>query len=154
MKTKYEKQIDALRKKMSKLVDLYVEEKVQKEVFEKKHMDLQNEIDLIQSKVGQLSNYELDSTQIDLSIDKIKYEIQARETSSEVKLFDEELFKSLSVEFNIEFFWNEKGNSILDEISPFGGYMNILSLLSLSFDTFFSFLLLLFALLLPLFILL
>ena len=56
---------------------------------------LQNEIDLIQSKVGQLSNYELDSTQIDLSIDKIKYEIQARETSSEVKLFDEELFKGI-----------------------------------------------------------
>lgn len=95
MKTKYEKQIDALKKKMSKLVDLYVEEKVQKEVFEKKHMDLQNEIDLIQSKVGQLSNYELDSTQIDLSIDKIKYEIQARETSSEPKLFDEEIFKGI-----------------------------------------------------------
>lgn len=109
MKSKYEKQIDSLKKKVSKLVDLYVEEKVPKEVFEKKHMDLQNEIDAIQSKVGQLSTYELDSTQIDLSVDKIKYEIQARETSNEIKLFDEEVFKGL-VDYAIIGAYDEIGN--------------------------------------------
>ena len=50
-----------------------------------------------------------------------------------------ELFKSLSFEFNIEFFWKEKGNSILEDISSFGGNMNTLSL-SLFTLNFFSFL--------------
>ena len=95
MKNKYQKQIEDYKKKLSKLVDLYVEEKVSKEVFEKKHMSLQNKIDEIEQKVGQLSNYELDSSQVELSIDKIKYELQARETSEEPKLFDEEIFKNL-----------------------------------------------------------
>ena len=95
MKNNYQKQIDDYKKKLSKLVDLYVEEKVSKEVFEKKHMDLQNKIDDIEHKVGQLSTYELDSTQVELSIDKIKYELQAREAGSEIKMFDEEIFKNL-----------------------------------------------------------
>lgn len=108
MKNKYIKQIDSLRKKMSKLVDIYVEEKVSKEVFKKKHMELQNQIDMIEEKTRQLGSYELDSTQIDLSIDKIKYEIQARENSSEAKLFDEEVFKGL-VDYAIIGAYNEIG---------------------------------------------
>ena len=108
MKNKYEKEKVDIQKKLSKLVDLYVEEKIDNTVFEKKHMAYQNKIDELDTKIKQLGNYELDSSKVELGIDRIKHEIQLKESKNEVAEFDTELFAGL-IDYGIIGGYNEIG---------------------------------------------
>lgn len=95
MRAKYETEREAIQKKISKLVDLFVEEKIDQTAFDKKRIAFENKKDELDKKISQLSNYEIDSSKIELSIDKIKYELQSRDMNNEPQLFDTGIFTQL-----------------------------------------------------------
>ena len=95
MKNRYELDKEDIKKRMSKLVDLYVEGKIDQNAFDKKHQSLENKIEEIDKKISQLSKYEVDSANVELSIDKIKEELTMRAANNEPQLFDNEIFTSL-----------------------------------------------------------
>lgn len=95
MRAKYETERETIQKKISKLVDLFVEEKIDQTAFDKKRIAFENKKEELDKKISQLSNYEIDSSKIELSIDKIKYELQSRDMNNEPQLFDTGIFTQL-----------------------------------------------------------
>lgn len=95
MKTKFENELNMAQKKLSKLVDLYVDEKIDSMSFDKKHNLLQNKIEDISNKIKTIDEKVIHEDNINLGIENIKQEIQARETDKSPKLFDEELFDTV-----------------------------------------------------------
>ena len=109
MKTKLENELNMTQKKLSKLVDLYVDERIDTMSFDKKHNLLQNKIDDIASKIKTIDEKVIHEDNINLGIENIKREIQARETDTSPKLFDAELFDSV-VDYGIIGGITENGN--------------------------------------------
>lgn len=95
MKLKIENEIKVNKNKLSKLVDLYVDGKVDNNTFESKQNDLQSKISKLEEKQDKLSQIVNEDKKVDIGIKKIKTELQIRESSNEIKPFDEDLFEAL-----------------------------------------------------------
>ena len=95
MKMKYENALKENQRKLSKLVDLYVDERIDAESFERKQAIYQNKIDEYNEKIKQIENMVIHEDNLSLGIENIKREIQARSTNTEPKLFDAELFDAV-----------------------------------------------------------
>ncbi len=106
MKAKYETERDETKKKLSKLVDLFVEEKVDETSFEKKHNLLQNRINELEDKISKLDSESYHQEKVQVGIDRIRNEIEARAGSDAPKLFDDELFDAV-VDYGIIGGYNE-----------------------------------------------
>ena len=74
---------------------MFVEEKIDQTAFDKKRIAFENKKEELDKKISQLSNNEIDSSKIGLSIDKIKYELQSRDMNNEPQLFDTGIFTQL-----------------------------------------------------------
>lgn len=106
MKAKYETERDETKKKLSKLADLFVEEKVDETSFEKKHNLLQNRINELEDKISKLDSESYHQEKVQVGIDRIRNEIEARAGSDAPKLFDDELFDAV-VDYGIIGGYNE-----------------------------------------------
>ncbi len=95
MKMKIESDLSTTKSKLSKLIDLYVEGKVDSVTFETKQLDLQDKINKLEEKLNKLDEIVKEDNKVDLGIKKIKTELQLREGSNEIKPFDEDLFEAL-----------------------------------------------------------
>lgn len=95
MKAKNETELKANKTKLSKLIDLYVEGKVDSLTFETKQLDLQDKISKLEQKQNQLTQMVKEDNKVDLGIKKIKNELMLKESINEIKPFDEDLFEAL-----------------------------------------------------------
>ena len=95
LKLKYENALKDNQNKLSKLVDLYVDEKIDNNSFEKKQTLIQKNSDEYNEKIAQVDKMIIHEDNLSLGIENIKKEIQSRQTNTEPKLFDEELFDSV-----------------------------------------------------------
>lgn len=111
MKLKIENEIKVNKNKLSKLVDLYVDGKVDNNTFESKQNDLQLKISRLEEKQDKLSQIVNEEKKVDIGIKKIKTELQIRESSNEIKPFDEDLFEAL-VDYAIIGAYDIKENKI------------------------------------------
>lgn len=86
---------DKYKDKLSKLIDLYIEGKIEKETYERKQKALEAKIDEINQKIDSLSKIEDEQDKYELNIKKIKNELKSRESINQVKEFDPILFDNL-----------------------------------------------------------
>ena len=109
MKVRAEDERNKIKAKISKLVDLYVEGKVDQTTFEMKQNDLKEKAERIEEKLISLNNMIAEDDKVEIGIKKIQTELQIRESSNEIKDFDEDLFEAL-VDYGIIGGYDEKGN--------------------------------------------
>ena len=109
MKARAEDERNKIKAKLSKLVDLYVEGKVDQTTFEMKQNDLKEKAERIEEKLISLNNMIAEDDKVEIGIKKIQTELQIRESSNEIKDFDEDLFEAL-VDYGIIGGYDEKGN--------------------------------------------
>ena len=109
MKARAEAEKESIRVKLSKLVDLYVEGKVDNVTFESKQNNLKEKIERIEEKLLSLNNMIAEDDKVEIGIKKIQTELQIRESSNEIKPFDEDLFEAL-VDYGIIGGYDENDN--------------------------------------------
>ncbi len=109
MKARAETERDSIKAKLSKLVDLYVEGKVDQVSFESKQRDLKEKAQRIEDKLYSLNNMIAEDDKVEIGIKKIQTELQIRESANEIKPFDEDLFEAL-VDYGIIGGYDESGN--------------------------------------------
>ena len=95
MKAKYEDERKKAKKKLSKLVELYVEGQIDKNIYIRKQEELEFKIDELNNKISQLADMNTDESTIEADLKTLKNSIIARESSNQVKEFDISLFNSL-----------------------------------------------------------
>ena len=95
MKKKYEDERRKYKAKLSKLVEIYVDGQIDKNIYARKQEELENKIEVLNQKIETLSDMNSDETKIEHDLNTIKHKIIARETSNQVKEFDKSLFDSL-----------------------------------------------------------
>ena len=86
---------DIARPGFIKMIKDACNEKIDSMSFDKKHNLLQNKIEDISNKIKTIDEKVIHEDNINLGIENIKQEIQARETDKSPKLFDEELFDTV-----------------------------------------------------------
>jgi len=131
MKDKLMNEKKNLKEKLSKLVDLYVEEKIEQSVFERKQMDIQNRIIECDEKLEKLNTIIEDEEGYGTKINTIKDKILSVGNRNMYKSFDADLFASL-IDYAIIGGYDEngiknpymvrfickKGNSARENITP------------------------------------
>ena len=109
MKARAEDERNKIKVKLSKLVDLYVEGKVDNLTFEMKQNDLNEKLQKLDDKLISLNNMIEADDKTEIGIKKIQTELQIRESANEIKQFDEDLFEAL-VDYGIIGGYDENGN--------------------------------------------
>jgi len=109
MKARAEAERDKIKAQMSKLVDLYVEGKVDQLSFDTKQNDLREKAEKIEEKLTSLNNTIAEDDKVEIGIKKIQTELKIRESMNEIKDFDEDLFEAL-VDYGIIGGYDENGN--------------------------------------------
>ena len=107
-KKKLESEKNDYKNKLNKLIDLFVDQKIDKEMFEKKQNVWQSKIDECNDKIEQLNAIVEDDKKIEKGINRIKVELLTRESQNDAKEFDEDLFEAL-IDYGIVGGYNEKG---------------------------------------------
>lgn len=110
MKAKIQDELNINKNKLSKLVDLYVEGQIDSITFEMKQNDLRKKMDKLETKLTQLSQIVKEDDKVEIGIKKIRTELQVRESSNEIKKFDEDLFEAM-VDYCIVGGYDENNNS-------------------------------------------
>ena len=108
MKKKIESERDMYKSKMSKLIDLFVDGNIDQATFDKKQNMWQTKIENCNEKIAQLNAVVEDDNKVENGLNKIKVELLTRDSSNEMKGFDEDLFEAL-VDYGIIGGYNEKG---------------------------------------------
>ena len=108
MKSKLENERDSYKSKLSKLIDLFVDGKLDSATFEKKQSVWQKKIEDCNAKIEQLRQVVADDDKVEKGINKLKVELLTRESANQSKEFDEDLFEAL-VDYGIIGGFNEKG---------------------------------------------
>ncbi|AOY74717.1 recombinase family protein [Clostridium formicaceticum] len=87
-----EKRIDVLKKKISKLTDLYLEEAIEKKEYQTKYTELNKELDELVETYEDLNSRMVDEIQMKKRIRKLKNMLEADEIVTE---FDRQVFENL-----------------------------------------------------------
>lgn len=94
-KKKLEDENRKLTNKHKKLIDLFVEGKLDSATFEKMNEDIVRKIEYNEEKQEQVEQNIAEDTKIENGILKMKQMLIARESSNELKEFDDELFEAV-----------------------------------------------------------
>ena len=95
LESKLKTQRSNCKAKLNKLIDLYVDGSIDKITFEKKQENLTEKLNGINSQIESLENINESEDEVKKNYEKIKKEMTARESSNELKEFDESLFRNL-----------------------------------------------------------
>ena len=95
LKKKLEDENRKLTNKHKKLIDLFVDGKLDSATFEKMNEDIIRKIEYNEEKQEQIQQNIVEDTKIENGIFKMKQMLIARESSNELKEFDNELFEAV-----------------------------------------------------------
>lgn len=95
MKAKYVNQRDQTKTKLSKLVDLYVDGEINRDVYERKQNGLQDRLSEINSKIAEIEKISCSETKFENHIMKLKNELKSRESVNKLEDFDNDVFNTL-----------------------------------------------------------
>ena len=98
-----------LKNKISKLIDLYVEGGIEKDILDKKQGTIEIKVSEINSQIDEIRKVNPDTNKYENTINKIKRELKSRESSIQEKEFDPDLFDKL-VDYVIIGGFDEKNN--------------------------------------------
>ena len=95
LKANYETEREKLKVKNSKLIDLYVDNQIDKNDYLKKQKQLEDRIDLLNRKIEELNKITEGQDKLNQNIQKIKNAIKSKESINNLDEFDAGLFDSI-----------------------------------------------------------
>ena len=110
LKATYESERERMKAQNSKLIDLYVENQIDKNIYLKKKQALEKKIDTLNEKIKELDKMTLDQDKFQRNVQKIKNTIKTKESSYNIEEFDSSLFDSI-VDYAIIGGYDEEGNA-------------------------------------------
>lgn len=95
MSSKYIEDRKKQKAKLSKLIDLYVEDQIEKNVYERKRKTIEDRIHNLTAKIESLECINEKENKLDFNLEKIRNDLMAREAANQIQPFDKNVFDSL-----------------------------------------------------------
>ena len=95
MTSKYIEDRKKQKTKLSKLIDLYVEDQIEKNVYERKRKTIEDRIHNLTAKIESLESINEKENKLDFNLEKIRNDLMAREAANQIQPFDKNVFDSL-----------------------------------------------------------
>ena len=95
MKAKYEENRKKAKQKLNKLIDLYVDGEIDRELYNKKQKAMEEQIEDLSAKIETIEKISNKDQNIDKTIEKIRNDLRARECYNSIQEFDINVFDSL-----------------------------------------------------------